>query len=106
MLRTVKQSAPFLERNYAQDLTLGQPAHYTGRSLSAFKRDFAAAFDGETPSRRMVKRRLDAAYDLLKRGESTPAEIYLKVGFKNLSHFSTTFKRRFGIVPSALRRDA
>ena len=36
---------------------------------------------------------------LLKKG--VPASsVYLKVGFKNLSHFSTAFKRQFGILPT------
>lgn len=89
----------FMERNYSCDLTLEQLAHYTGRSLSAFKRDFADSFEGETPARWIVKRRLEESMGLLKKG--IPASsVYLKVGFKNLSHFSTAFKRQFGILPT------
>ncbi|MBD5358681.1 MAG: helix-turn-helix transcriptional regulator [Bacteroides sp.] len=89
----------FMDKNYSCDLTIEQLAHYTGRSLSAFKRDFADSFEGETPARWIVKRRLDESMRLLKKG--IPASsVYLKVGFKNLSHFSTAFKRQFGILPT------
>lgn len=93
----------FMNRNYACDLTLEQLAHYAGRSLSAFKRDFAEAFDGETPARWITRRRLDEAKTLLEQGMSA-SNVYLKVGFKNLSHFSTAFKRQFGISPTQNRR--
>lgn len=89
----------FMEKNFSCDLTIEQLAHYTGRSLSAFKRDFADSFEGETPARWIVKRRLEESIRLLKKG--IPASsVYLKVGFKNLSHFSTAFKRKFGILPT------
>jgi len=91
----------FMERNYCHDLTLEQLAHYTGRSLSGFKRDFADAFGGISPMRWIVNRRLDAAMEHLKAGMSA-SEVYLNVGFKNLSHFSTAFKRKFGILPSEI----
>lgn len=89
----------FMEKNYSCDLTIEQLAHYTGRSLSAFKRDFTDSFEGETPARWIVKRRLEESMKLLMKG--IPASsVYLKVGFKNLSHFSTAFKRQFGILPT------
>lgn len=90
---------PFMEQNFACNLSVRQFAHYTGRSLSAFKRDFAIAFDGETPARWIVRRRLDEAMSLLKSGMSV-SDTYLKVGFRNLSHFSTAFKRQFGLQPT------
>lgn len=81
----------FIEKKFSYDLTIEQLAHYTGRSLSAFKRDFADSFEGETPARWIVKRRLEESIKLFKKG--LPASsVYLKVGFKNLSHFSTAFK--------------
>lgn len=56
----------------------------------------------ETPSRWIIKRRLEEAYTLLKQENAAPSEIYLKVGFKNFSHFSTAFKKQFGISPSVI----
>ena len=91
----------FMNKNYKCDLTIEEFAHYTGRSLSTFKKDFARIFD-LTPSRWIVKRRLEEAKCLMEKQGKKPVDVYLEVGFKNLSHFSTAFKREFGVTPSAV----
>ena len=91
----------FMNKNYKCDLTVEEFAHYTGRSLSTFKKDFAAIFHN-TPSRWIVKRRLEEAKCLMEKLGKKPADVYLEVGFKNLSHFSTAFKKEFGISPSGI----
>jgi AraC-like DNA-binding protein len=45
--------------------------------------------------------RLDRALELLRQGERTK-EVAFQLGFKQVSHFSREFKRRFGISPSEL----
>lgn len=92
----------FMNKNYKCDLTVEEFAHYTGRSLSTFKKDFAQIFN-LTPSRWIVKRRLEEAKCLMEKLGKQPADVYLEVGFKNLSHFSTAFKREFGVSPSEIR---
>lgn len=95
--------AEFMNRNFTSDLTIEEFAHYTGRSLSTFKRDFADEFGGETPSRWIVRQRLELARNLLL-GHVPPTEVCLKTGFKNLSHFSTAFKRQYGVAPTMLAK--
>lgn len=92
----------FMNRHFTNDLSIEQFAHYTGRSLSTFKRDFAEVFDGETPARWIVKRRLREAYTMLQKQICPPSEAYLKVGFKNFSHFSNAFKRQYQVTPSVI----
>lgn len=89
----------FMSHNYTNDLSLEQFAHYTGRSLSTFKRDFTAIYN-ETPSRWVMHRRLEEAKRLIDEEGQRPNDIYDKVGFKNLSHFSTAFKRQYGFPPT------
>ena len=93
--------AAFMDANFASDLDVEGFAHYTGRSLSAFKKDFWEIF-GEAPGRWIINRRLEEAKSLIERG-GKPLDVYLEVGFKNLSHFSTAFKRRYGYPPSAMQ---
>jgi len=93
--------ASFMNSNFLCDMSLEDFAHYTGRSLSTFKRDFAQAFGNVTPARWIMTRRLQTAKKMIEDGEH-PADIYLKVGFKNLSHFSTAFKKQFGMAPTML----
>ncbi len=89
---------PFMEANCTQDMTLEEFATYTGRSLATFKRDFAKVSD-LPPEKWLISRRLDKAYDMLHNGKCKPSDVYVAVGFKNRSHFSNAFKRRFGMSP-------
>lgn len=89
----------FMEENYMCDLSIGEIAHYTGRSLATFKRDFRKISD-LTPEKWLIRRRLEAARDLLKQGHRKVVDVYAEVGFRNPSHFSTAFKRYFGVSPT------
>lgn len=93
----------FMSRNYRFNIPLERFAFLTGRSLSAFKRDFRTAFN-ETPARWLTRKRLEEAYFLIHTQSQKPRDIYLDLGFEDLSHFSFAFKKQFGQSPSALLR--
>ena len=92
---------PFMEANYTQDMTLDEFATYTGRSLATFKRDFAKVSD-LSPEKWIIRKRLDKAYEMLRNGRHKPSDVYVAVGFKNRSHFSSAFKRQFGVSPGGI----
>nr|WP_255547627.1 AraC family transcriptional regulator [Mucilaginibacter sp. dw_454] len=75
--------------------------YLTGRSLTTFKRDFKKAFY-TTPQKWLTQKRLELAHYQLAEKKRKAADIYLEVGFENLSHFSYAFKKRFGYPPSVL----
>lgn len=89
----------FLNNNYMHDMSIAEMAHYTGRSLSAFKRDFKTV-SSLTPERWIVNKRLEEARGLLAERQMSVVEVCRTVGFRNNSHFSTAFKRRYGITPT------
>ena len=91
-----------MEENFTEDMTMEEFASYTGRSLSTFKRDFARICD-VTPQKWLNEKRLVCAEEMLRKGKTTVKDVYYLVGFKNRSHFSTIFKKRFGISPSQVR---
>lgn len=93
--------AAFMEKNFRFNVTLSRFAYLTGRSLATFKRDFGKLFH-QPPSRWLVRRRLQEAHFLLKEQGLSPSEVYLEVGFENLSHFSFAFKKAYGRAPSQL----
>ena len=88
----------YLNENYMCDLSMNEIASYTGRSLATFKRDFAKVSD-LTPQKWIIKRRLEAAHDLIKSGKKV-TEACFSVGFNNLSHFSKIYKDTYGVAPS------
>ena len=89
----------FMEKNYMNDLTMEEMAYYTGCSLATFKRDFSKVSE-LTPQKWLIRRRLEAARELLKKGGRKVTEICYSVGFKNLSHFSRVYKETFGMAPN------
>lgn len=91
----------FMNRNYMYEFSLEELAHYTGRSLATFKRDFKKVSD-LTPEKWLIRKRLEVAYRLIKEEHRKVVEVYSEVGFKNPSHFSTAFKKQYGIPPTAL----
>ena len=91
----------FMNRNYMYEFTVEELAHYTGRSLATFKRDFKKVSD-LTPEKWLIRKRLEVAYALMKEGGRKIADVYTEVGFKNQSHFSSAFKKRYGVAPTAV----
>ncbi|MDH6250617.1 AraC-like DNA-binding protein [Chryseobacterium sp. H1D6B] len=89
----------FMQNNYKFNVSIERFAYLTGRSLASFKRDFKTVFN-QSPSRWLVHKRLQEAFFLIHKKGKSPSEIYLDLGFENLSHFSFAFKKEFGNAPS------
>lgn len=92
----------FMNKNFHFNVNVERFAYLTGRSLSAFKRDFQKIF-GIPPRQWLQYRRLKEAHFLLTQKGRSVSEIYLDLGFENLSHFSFAFKKQFGYPPSSLQ---
>lgn len=89
----------FMNRNFHFNVELKRFAYLTGRSLATFKRDFEKIFH-VSPSRWLLQKRLQEAHYLIREKGAAPADVYLEVGFQDLSHFSFAFKKMFGVSPS------
>ena len=92
----------FMERFIVEKMKLDDLARLSGRSLSAFNREFRQLFR-TSPHQWIKKRRLDKARDLMEREGRSPSDVYLAVGFEDLAHFSRSFKQQFGRNPSELK---
>ncbi|HVW97706.1 MAG TPA: AraC family transcriptional regulator [Mucilaginibacter sp.] len=91
----------YMNQHYMFNVPVAQFARLTGRSLAGFKRDFEKIFN-LPPGQWLQQKRLAEAYYQIKEKGRRPSDVYLDVGFENLSHFSYTFKKSFGIAPSML----
>ena len=63
--------------------------------------------EGSSVSHWIWNRRLERSFDMLLKGDNelrSLTEIAYRVGFNSSSHFSTMFRRKFGIRPSDVRR--
>lgn len=91
----------YMNRNFMHNVSLEQFAKLTGRSLSTFKRDFKKLFNN-TPEKWLLKKRLDLAHYFITKENKNPSDVYFEVGFVNFSHFSDSFKKKFGVNASTL----
>jgi len=91
----------FMQRNFMFNMSLEKLGYLTGRSLSTFNRDFKKLFH-TTPQKWLTDKRLELAYYHLVEKKKKPTEIYLEVGFEDLSHFSFIFKKKYGVSPNQL----
>ncbi|WP_166384704.1 MULTISPECIES: helix-turn-helix domain-containing protein [unclassified Polaribacter] len=97
-----KEISPFkktIESNVDSNLKIEEIAFLCNMSLSTFKRHFTAAYN-EPPGKWFQDKRLQKAKKLLQKGTLTPSDIYLDIGYNNLSNFSIAFKNKFGISPT------
>lgn len=95
----------YMNEHYKFNVDISRFAYLTGRSLASFKRDFEKIFH-TSPNRWLQQKRLDDAYHLIKEKGWRSSDVYLEVGFKDLSHFSFAFKKAYGIAPSRLDKRA
>jgi len=89
----------YMNKHFQYNVRLDRFAYLTGRSLSTFHRDFKRVFN-TTPGRWLLKKRLNEAYYQIRTKGQKATDVYLQVGFEDLSHFSTSFKKAFGMAPS------
>jgi AraC-like DNA-binding protein len=92
----------FMNRNYHFNAKVERFAYLTGRSLATFKRDFKKTFN-MSPHQWILKKRLNQAYYLITKRGKKSSDIYMDLGFEDLSHFSFVFKKEFGETPSQIR---
>ncbi|MES2829762.1 MAG: AraC family transcriptional regulator [Bacteroidota bacterium] len=89
----------FMLNNFHFNVPLEKFAQLTGRSLAGFKRDFQKVF-AMAPRQWLQEKRLIEASHLIAHKHKKPSAIYLDLGFESLSHFSNSFKKRFGKSPT------
>jgi AraC-like DNA-binding protein len=92
-----------MEANFCFNLSLTGFAELCNRSLSTFKRDFQTIYR-DSPGRWLTRRRLEYAAVLLGNPELQVTQVSLQCGFEDLSHFSRTFKAKFGSSPAQFRK--
>jgi AraC-like DNA-binding protein len=91
----------FMEQHFQFNVGLPRFAYLSGRSVATFKRDFEKIFH-TSPGNWLLQKRLQQAHYLIKEKGQKPSDVYLDVGFEDLSHFSYAFKNYYGQAPSKI----
>lgn len=96
--RRVDRAVAMIDTHYAAPLSLSAMARESGMSVFHFARVFRE-LRGLPPHRYLTGVRLAHAADRLRDGAGV-TDTCFAVGFGSLSHFITTYGRRFGVTPS------
>lgn len=101
---TMQKAIEYIQGNFQDELTLAMVANavdYPG-DLYSFIRSFKKA-NGLTPHQYIIESRLQAARNLITSGQCSITKAALACGFATPSQFSATFRKRWGVPPSALK---
>jgi len=90
------------DARYSEPLEVEDLARAAGLSKAHFSREFRRVF-GESPHAYLLTRRLERAATLLRNTDYSVAEICLEVGLQGVGSFTTSFKRTYGMTPTAYR---
>jgi AraC-like DNA-binding protein len=100
--RHLLRAKDMADARYAERLDVDDMAHAAGLSRAHFSREFKHAF-GVSPHAYLLTRRLERAASLLRVTDRSVAEICMDVGLQSVGSFTTSFKRMFGMTPTAYR---
>ncbi|ASG24538.1 helix-turn-helix transcriptional regulator [Nitrospirillum viridazoti] len=98
-----RRAKEMMEADLRAPVTLKQLADACGLSAAHFARAFRQSV-GEPPHRWLTGRRVELAKALLTAGELPLADIALRCGFSDQSHFTQVFSRLCGQSPGVWRR--
>ncbi len=102
-LSLLKDMLVFIQKNYADKITLGDIA----KSVNVSKSTCLAIFKKylqDTPTNYLIGYRLKRATKMLEDSDMSITEIALTVGFGGVSYFAETFRKYYGYSPSEYRK--
>jgi two-component system response regulator YesN len=103
--RYVSEAMRYIDEHYAEDIGLASVAEHLGLSESRLSHLFKDE-TGQTPGSYLIQTRIRAAMEMLKDCRSRVSEAAEKTGFRDIAHFSSTFKKIVGMSPSDYQRTA
>jgi AraC-like DNA-binding protein len=101
-LNKIYQAKEFIERNIQSPCSLIELAHKVGLNDFKLKRGFKEVI-GTTVFGYLYDFRMEKARILLENGAPVN-EVSFEVGYKNPHHFTAAFKKKYGVLPSLLKR--
>ncbi len=98
----IVQAQIWLQDNCQKEILLKSVAEKFDMSVRTFNRRFKNA-TGKTPLQYLQEIRIDMAKDLLQTSNLSVSEIAYKVGYQDMGHFSSLFKKLLSTTPSDYR---
>jgi AraC-like DNA-binding protein len=102
--RHLLRAKDIADTRFREPLDVATLARAAYLSPAHFSREFRRAF-GETPHQYLLTRRLERAAALLRNTDRSVADICFTVGLRSVGSFTTSFRRVYGMSPTAYRTD-
>ena len=100
--RHLLRAKDIVDARYREPLDVRALARAAHLSPAHFSREFRRAF-GEPPHKYLLTRRLERAAALLRNTDHSVADICFTVGLRSVGSFTTSFRRVYGLSPTAYR---
>lgn len=102
--RHLLRAKDLVDARFAESLLVADLAAVALLSPAHFSREFRRAF-GESPHAYLLTRRLERAAAMLRKTDSSVADICIAVGLSSVGSFTTTFTRVYGKSPTVYRAE-
>lgn len=93
----------YVEENYKTDINLGELAASLYMDQAYLSREFKKS-TGYSMMKFVTNKRIREARELLRSTDISISEVAITVGYNNITHFHTMFKKETGISPKEFRR--
>jgi AraC-like DNA-binding protein len=100
--RHLLRARDLADARYFESIQVADMARAARLSSAHFSREFHRAF-GESPHRYLLTRRLERAAALLRTTDRNVADVCFMVGLSSVGSFTSSFRRMFGVSPTAYR---
>lgn len=100
----ILEARQYIHHNFCQKITVDEIARKVFVSQYHFSRIFKK-YTRYSPYQYLLNVRLQHARKLMCQPELSIKEITFKSGFSSIDHFSAAFSKKYGVCPSAYRRD-
>lgn len=98
----IQSALDYINANLDKPLQVGEIAEHVGLSESWFKARFKKEL-GMPPAEYVIRKRMDAATEMLKSGKENVTQIAYKLCFSSSQHFSAAYKRFTGKSPREMK---
>ncbi|TLS52684.1 helix-turn-helix domain-containing protein [Paenibacillus antri] len=99
----IEEVRRYIHDNYSQDIPLEHGAYLANMAPAYFSHVFKKE-TGQSFIDYVNEVRIERAMELIRRDSLTITQIGFQVGYRHLSHFIRTFKKRTGITPTEYKK--